>query len=318
MPVAGRNWTSIFTGLAEAALLLTALFSVATAFDEWHRYLELFSHFRFQYFVIGLALTLAFMYMRWTRYVVIGVATTMLNGWLVVPWFLPITNPEPAIEDVTILHANVHVSNTDSTRFIKLVQDRNPDLIVLQEATSGWMASLDEIRSSYPYRLIETREDPYGIALLSKFPLESTAVIESVPLGYPEVIATAIVGGTRLNIISTHPMIPIGVTNHGARNLQLDAVAQLASRTPDPVILIGDLNVSMWAISYRRMENRSGLRNARAGFGVEPTWPVFLPFAMIPIDHCLVSDGIVVTDFHAESYIGSDHLPILVSIRFEQ
>ena len=79
---------------------------------------------------------------------------------------------------------------------------------------------------------------------------------------------------------------------------------------------MGDLNISMWAHHYARFEEVSGLSNARRGFGVAPTWPVWLFPGLIPIDHVLVSEQVVVTDFRTGPSIGSDHLPIVVRFTF--
>lgn len=318
MSLASRDWKSIGIRLLEVGLLLTAIFSVATAFDYLHRYLEMFCHFRLQYLVASLLLTLAFMLLRWRNYVLIGIATIAVNAYFVVPWFLPAdgaaTETASNSAPVKLMLANVLASNHDATRFIALVQEQQPDLIVMQEATPSWLTLLDPIRSSYPYKLAEPRDDAFGIALYSKFPLDSTAIVESVPRGFPDLIATAMIGARRLNIISTHPMPPLREIDYGARNLQLDGVAQLASRTPEPLLVIGDLNITMWSHHYRRFEETSMLQNARRGFGVKPTWPLFLLPAMIPIDQCLVSEGIVVTDFRTGPNIGSDHLPVIVSM----
>lgn len=317
MPVRS-DWKSIGTGLLEIGLILTAAFSLATAFDHLHRYLEMFSHFRLQYFVASVLLTLAFLALRWRSYVGIGIATVALNAYLVVPWYLPTERLDAAgaqdAAPIKLVLANVRASNRDATRFVALVDEEQPDVIVMQEATPHWLARLDPIKASYPYKLTDPRDDPFGIALYSRFPLDSTAIIESVPRGFPSLIAETRIGASRLNIISTHPMPPVGSADTAARNLQLDSIAQLASRTPEPLVVIGDLNITMWSHQFARFEEQSMLRNARRGFGVAPTWPLFLPPAMIPIDHCLVSDGIDVTDFRTGPAIGSDHLPIIVSV----
>lgn len=317
-----QYWKDLAVRLCELALVATAIFSVATAPDHLHRYLELFSHFRLQYFVASVVLAAVFIGLKWRNYALLGLACAALNAYFVVPWYLPVgtfpgemaKNAADYGDPISILHANIRRSNTDSTRFIELINDEQPDLLVIQEATTGWLASLGEIRPSYPYKVEEPRDDAFGIALFSKFPLDRTAVIASDPLGFPDIVARALIAGKHLNIISTHPMPPIGASNHGSRNLQLDAVAKLAARTPGPLVIVGDLNITMWADRYRRFEETSGLTNARRGFGIAPTWPLFLLPAMIPIDHCLVSDEIYVNDLTTASRIGSDHSPLLCKI----
>ena len=50
------------------------------------------------------------------------------------------------------------------------------------------------------------------------------------------------------------------------------------------------------------------------GHGIKPSWPLFLPIAMIPIDHALKSDDLVATEVRTLRPVGSDHLPLLVGI----
>ncbi|MBT8102504.1 MAG: endonuclease/exonuclease/phosphatase family protein [Gammaproteobacteria bacterium] len=315
-------WKDLAVRLCELALVATAIVSVVTALDHLHRYLELFSHFRLQYFAASVLLTIVFISLRWRSYALLGIACVALNAWFVIPWYLPASllpgEPQKNADDygdpITILHANVHRTNADSTRFVALVNEQQPDVLVIQEATADWLASLGPIRPSYPYKVEEPRDDSFGIALFSKFPLDRTAVLASDPLGFPDIVARALIGGKHLTIISTHPMPPIGSFNYGSRNVQLDSVAKLAARTPGPLVVIGDLNITMWADHYRKLEATSGLKNARKGFGIAPTWPLFFIPAIIPIDHCLISDDLYVRDLTTGSRIGSDHLPLICKI----
>lgn len=304
-------------GLLEIAMLGTLAFTLATLFDEQHYYLELFSHFRLQYLGASVLLLAAFALLRWRNYALMAVAAIAVNAWLVVPWYLPAGEASSGDDEdgaIVVMCANVLMTNGNGNGFVALARKADPDLLVALEVTPAWAKALTALDAYYPYRVVEPREGAHGIALYSKFPLESSAVVESVPRGFPDIVATAIVGGARLNIVGTHPSQPLGESNYGARNLHLDSLAALAATTPDPLIIVGDLNVTMWSVHYRRLEEKGGLVNARRGIGVVPTWPTFLLPAMIPIDHVLVSPDIRVVDFDTAGDIGSDHLPIVAKL----
>ena len=144
-------------------------------------------------------------------------------------------------------------------------------------------------------------------------PLKSVSHFDSPPFGYPTIVASLAIDGQVLHFIGTHPMIPVRGTFYDARNEQLAGVARLLGKQAEPKILVGDLNLSQWDVNYKHLEQQGGVRNARKGFGILPTWPVFMPFAMIPIDHVLVSETISVTGFYSGPRIGSDHLPLVVT-----
>ena len=75
-------------------------------------------------------------------------------------------------------------------------------------------------------------------------------------------------------------MLPLPMGGIPAGQDTAAGAGKLAGSLPPPTVLIGDLNVTMWANHYKRLERASGLKNARHGFGVQPTWPLFLPFAI--------------------------------------
>jgi endonuclease/exonuclease/phosphatase (EEP) superfamily protein YafD len=80
-------------------------------------------------------------------------------------------------------------------------------------------------------------------------------------------------------------------------------------------VLLGDLNTTSWSPGFQECLQISRLRDSRRGFGVHPTWPARQAVLRITIDHCLVSDGIVVEDHHVGPDVGSDHLPVLIKCR---
>jgi endonuclease/exonuclease/phosphatase (EEP) superfamily protein YafD len=104
------------------------------------------------------------------------------------------------------------------------------------------------------------------------------------------------------------------------RNAQLQEAAMTMRQLPEPKILIGDLNTTVWSPYFSQLVEESGLRDARKGFGVVPTWPTDFPTPLmrIPIDHCLVSRDIRVVNIGAGPRVGSDHLPLIVDLGISQ
>lgn len=300
------------TGLLQAAAVVTVAFSVGTLLPIDHFAIQLFTHFRLQYVVVSLSLLLLFKYLRSPWLIGALAASLVLNASLVLPWYVGEDETSGGVE-LKLLHANVLSSNTEYDRLISLLDTEAPDLVMLQEVSPDWLVALDELRADYPYSYAEAREGNFGIALFSRVPLKSVSHFDSPPLGYPTIVASLDIDGQVLHFIGTHPMIPVSGDFYDARNEQLAGVARLLGKQAEPKILVGDLNLSQWDVNYIHLEQQGGVRNARKGFGILPTWPVFMPFAMIPIDHVLVSETISVTGFYSGPRIGSDHLPLIVT-----
>ena len=300
------------TGLLQAAAVVTVAFSVGTLLPIDHFAIQLFTHFRLQYVVVSLSLLLLFKYLRSPWLIGALAASLVLNASLVLPWYVGEDETSGGVE-LKLLHANVLSSNTEYDRLIILLDTEAPDLVMLQEVSPDWLVALDELRADYPYSYAEAREGNFGIALFSRVPLKSVSHFDSPPFGYPTIVASLDIDGQVLHFIGTHPMIPVSGDFYDARNEQLAGVAQLLGKQAEPKILVGDLNLSQWDVNYIGLEQQGGVRNARKGFGILPTWPVFMPFAMIPIDHVLVSETISVTGFYSGPRIGSDHLPLIVT-----
>lgn len=300
-------------GLVQAAAFVTAVFSVVTLLSADHFGVQLFTHFRLQYLVVSLLFLLLYRLLH-NPWIIGAVAASMaISAFYVLPWYLGSPAAAGGTE-LKLLHANVLSHNSEHDKLFKLVEDEQPDIIVLQEVSPQWATALQTMKAAYPYGIVEARDGNFGIALLSRLPLAGLVAIESPPLAYPTIVADVAVGGRSLHIVTTHPTIPVSRHLYSARNEQLATLPELLESDSDARLLVGDLNASMWDLHYRELESATGLRNARRGFGVVPTWPTFMPFAMIPIDHVLISDAIGIQDIHSGPRIGSDHLPLVVTM----
>ncbi|MGI9236917.1 MAG: endonuclease/exonuclease/phosphatase family protein, partial [Woeseiaceae bacterium] len=291
--------------------IVTVAFSFVTSLPSLPHYVELFSHFRLQYLTVCLLLLLVFAAVRNTTYGVLLLVALVLNASYVVPWYIGDSTAESA-EAIKLIHVNVHARNEQHERLIELIQAEQPDIIFVQEVSPAWLASTLPLRTDYPFSYAEPRHDNFGIAMFSRLPLDSVTHVDSPPLQYPTLIATLSVAGESLTLINTHPTIPLTRSGFEARNEHLKSVSEIAKSVSGAIILTGDLNTSMWSPTYRSFEASTGLSNSCRGVGILPTWPTFMPFAMIPIDHALVSDEIRVHETRRGMDVGSDHRPLII------
>ncbi|MBT8088483.1 MAG: endonuclease/exonuclease/phosphatase family protein [Gammaproteobacteria bacterium] len=302
-----------FWTLLKAAVIGTLLLSAMTLWDTGRHYVELFSHFHLQYLAVAGVLMIVFAVRRSHLYAVAALVAVAINASFLVPWY-GTAQAAPGGTALKFVYANLLSTNDNFDRLLALIEAEQPDLIFLQEFSPQWHTATKPLHASYPVRYVQPREDNFGIAMFSRVPLASVSHVDSPPLGYPTLIATASVNGAELTLVSSHPMNPVGRNNFAARNEQLASLAELVSAIEGPIMLLGDLNATIWDRYYRQFEVDTGLRNARRGFGILPTWPTFMPIGMIPIDHVLISEEISVVEARTGPRIGSDHLPLIVTV----
>ena len=306
--------SATLVGLLQAGAIVTLACSLLAFAPADHFAVQLFTHFRLQYLGAALLLVVVFAVLRDRNFALVALVALLANAGAVVPWYDGGAQAAVGDSRLKLVLANVLSRNAEYERLFELVDAEQPDVLVLLEVSPGWEAALARLDTQFPHRVVEARDGNFGIALMSRLPLSSSAVVASEPLGFPTIVASLDASGNELGVVATHPMIPLGGGNYEARNTHLRGLADLLENIQGPRLLAGDLNASMWDRNYRMLENRSGLRNVRGGHGIAPTWPTFLPIAMIPIDHVLVSEEVGVEDVRTGPGIGSDHLPLVVTL----
>ncbi|NQZ07638.1 MAG: endonuclease/exonuclease/phosphatase family protein [Algicola sp.] len=304
-------------GLLQVAAFFTALFSILSVAQSWHYTFELLAHFKLQYLLACAIFSLLFLLLR--QFKTAGVMSLMLllNGLYVAPWYFtagPVKQSDK--QRLKLIQSNVNSANQDHQKVIELVKTEQPDIFVAQEVNRRWVNQLKAIETLLPYKIVQPRSDNFGIALYSKYPLDKAQVIYLGKANVPSIEVQLSLNQKPLTILATHPLPPIGAKYYALRNDQFDALVGAVKTTHGPLVLIGDLNVTVWSNSYQKLIDKSGLVNARQGFGLLPSWPSLLPFAMIPIDHCLMSGEFTVIDIQTGPDVGSDHLPLIVELDF--
>lgn len=276
---------------------------------------ELLCHFRVQYFLCALVVAIAFARFRHWGWLLLSLTAATVNGAMILPWYLG--NDQRHTDEtasITLLQSNIYAGNGNLAKLSDLVDIEQPDLLLVQELNAQGESQLNSLSASLPYSVTVPREDNFGLGLYSKWPLMEQEILRFGEMGLPAVSARIDVTGYSVEVLVVHPPPPIGKALYRERNVYLQDLAEYVAGLPGPVIVAGDLNSSMWSDHYQLLEKKAGLRNARAGFGVLPTWPAGLGSMGIPIDHCLVSQDIAVVELRVGPNVGSDHLPMIVEL----
>ena len=297
-----------------------ASFATLTGFAGRWWFFDLAAHFRVQYaMALGLG-ALVMLAWRQPLWAAVFAGFALINAAILAPRFLGSAEAVTGISGpiFRVLLTNVHSDNRDRERIRRVIAEANPDVIVLLEVTPWLIAQLADLADRYPHRIAEPQEGNFGIALFSRLPLRNTAVISLGPAGLPSLKVEVEADGRRFTVVGTHPLPPIGAAMTGDRNAQLADLARLAQQTRQtgqPLLALGDFNLSPWSPHFAQLLADSGLRDSAAGRGIQPSWPVGWPPLWIPIDHVLYSDGIQIRHRVIGPDLGSDHYPVIVDFQ---
>jgi endonuclease/exonuclease/phosphatase (EEP) superfamily protein YafD len=314
---AGSDVTAAARGLDRwfaAAAAVVVVCSLMPLAARWGWAFELTTHFRLQYLIAALGLTGVLCLRRRFAWCAPLLLTAAISAGPLAP-YLP-TLPAAAVAgnpldagEVTVVSVNVWKRNTAYERLLDIVADASPDVLLVVEYDRAWAAALEVLRAVYPHRLGAPREGDYGIALFSRHPLEDGRRFDLEGKDALDARVLAPQGAFRL--VGVHLTAPTSPRRGAQRNRQLEALAALRAQIDEPLLMMGDFNVTPFSPYFRDWLAETGLRDTAAGRGPAITWPAFFPLLGIPIDHCLVSPELEVTEYRRLPAFGSDHYPVL-------
>jgi endonuclease/exonuclease/phosphatase (EEP) superfamily protein YafD len=276
---------------------------------------DLFSHFRLQYFLSGLGITLLLAAFGSFRAAAAFALCIAINLACIIPHYVGGDEEGPGgSSSLRMAAINVNSTNPRHDLVREFVFENNPDVLLLLEVNDRWVGAMEELHTLYPYRQLEPREGHFGIALYSRIPLADTEIIGFGEAGLPSVVARLELDGKQLTLVGTHAVPPISSINTRLRNNHLKALAGYIGSLRGPKLLLGDLNMTPWSAYFDGLLESSGLVVGSKGQGIKATWPAGSPLFRIPIDLCLVSGDVLVKSYRVGRDVGSDHYPIVVDL----
>jgi len=309
----------LFLIILQLCLVGVLVFSLAGYLGRWHKYAELASHFKTQYLIASIACLLASLVIQEYVWTAVAAFAGAINLGAVVPGYLgrkKLPAGGAGGKRLKLLFANVNFKNTSYESFLAFVQRQSPDVLVVQEVDSRWCNSLLALRPLYPFSESLPKGGGSGIALYSRLRFDLLKVELCEGSARPAILARMEMEEASVSLLTFHPRAPIRKGHFELRNRMMVSAVDCLRGLPDPKICVADLNITPWSPYFRSFAKQTGLASVRKGFGVLPSWPVFMKFRwlMIPLDHCLVSNGVSVTDVRIGEPFGSDHLPLIVEL----
>ena len=187
---------------------------------------------------------------------------------------------------VRVVFSNLSIRNDDNGKLVAWLTVSDPDIVVATEVSPHHVAQMAGAMAEFPFRMLEPREHPFGMAVYSRYPISGEAVSEltggtpsaRVPIMVSVDVETP--AGT-LRVAGVHLLPPLTPQRLAWRNEQLAIAGEVLAEIDAPKLVVGDFNATPWSASLRGFQSENDL----SGFNSQATWPVWLGFAGIPIDH---------------------------------
>lgn len=223
------------------------------------------------------------------------------------------------VNTISLLIANVLMTNRESKNLIRQVKENEPDLLILLEPDEWWTEQFSEFEKElYPHTVKIPLDNTYGMALFSKLELINPEVryvkMDTIPS-----ITTGVKlhNGRVVQVFSLHPIPPAPNQNTDERDSELLLYAEEVRESDEPVIVAGDLNDVAWSRTTELFLKESQMLDPRLGRGYYNTFNAKIPFLRYPLDHVFFTKDFRLIEMKRGEKFGSDHFPIYISLSFE-
>lgn len=271
------------------------------------------------YLTVGASLAAAaFLFTSAPRIAAVALLPAVVAVAVQLPLFFGSGSPGPDTVAVRILTANLREGSAEPKPLADLAR-ASADVVVMQELTPELAASLDPLKSDFPFRALDARPYAAGVGIWSRYPIEQFSRNSEYELGMVTASLRVPGAASAVTVLAAHvagpwPQ-PIDAWRREMTALP-KTLATLANITgPGAAIVAGDLNATADMEPFRRLLS-DGFRNAadQSGAGLVRTFPADMSVPpIIGIDHILTRNGSA-SDVTTVRIPGSDHLGVTATI----
>ncbi len=304
------RWIDRLLGVCVTVAVIANLLPLGARF--WWA-LELTAHFRLQYLgVTAVLLVLVALRRRWAAAAAL-LAAGAVSVAAVLP-YLPTRSATATVGPATlkVLTVNVSYRPFSPRAMLELVRQADPDVLLIQELTPHAEQVLAELDTLFPAHHKFPAGGPRGIGLWSRHELESSTTFALGRL--PAIEARVRLPQGVVTIINAHLNSPVSARRAAARNAELRELAARSSAVEGPLIVAGDFNITPYSPFFADWLAESGLTDTRRGRTLSISWPTWLPWVGIPIDHVAVNSHFSIVSHRPLANFDSDHWGVLVEL----
>ncbi len=262
----------------------TVLFGWAALFlifgDRWWWLFLLSSFSEYLFLLLPVAFILALITRR--RDLIIGFVVSLvlagfLFGHLLMP---PISSKHSSESQMTVMTSNVLGYNMNTEGIVKAIRESKADVVAIQELNPQTALAIQrDLGQIYPYQELLPQSGVSGMGVISRFPMQAIEIeINGDWVGDPQVVEVEW-EGAKIVLVNYHAIPPyslipskLGYTI-AERERQLGVLIEFVKSLEEPLIALGDLNVTEQSTAHEIME--SDLQDAwvKGGWGLGHTFP---------------------------------------------
>ncbi|MDX1547834.1 MAG: endonuclease/exonuclease/phosphatase family protein [Rhodothermales bacterium] len=218
---------------------------------------------------------------------------------------------------ISLLVANVLMSNRESGNLLDLVEEYQPDVILTVETDAWWEKQLRALETEYPHTLKNPLDNTYGMLLHSRLELIEPEIRYLVKDSIPSMHAgIRLPSGIAVQFHGIHPEPPFPkyADDTTERDAELLLVGKEVEEEDRPTIVAGDLNDVAWSYTTSLFQKISGLLDPRKGRGMYNTFHAENGLMRWPLDHVFHSDHFKLVRLERGPAWGSDHFPVFIQL----
>jgi endonuclease/exonuclease/phosphatase (EEP) superfamily protein YafD len=255
----------------------------------------------------------------------------LLFGAQYINFFLPnyVQVPESA-RGLRVLTFNLGSYVQDYDRVVALIRSANAEIVAVQEMLSPLASVLTtELADLYAYQALHPRDDfARGVGIFSQYPILEDMYLDQIVLGGQRT-RISLSDEQTITLLNVHPVPPriFGGFDSTVRSEEIAASLDLATSETNPLLLIGDFNITDQTEDYARITARydDAFRESGTGFGF--TFPhlarIATPLRVLPpflrIDYVFFSSHWISLDAYVlPDHGGSDHYPLYAELALIQ